>query len=264
MTRSIPLRVRAELRSDRWFKRTVNAARAIHEGLWLGFLDPDHLAAANAAAYAQWDRYRDTHYNRSGLSEWERVAVATYFPEGSTVVVPSAGAGREVIALDTLGYATSGFDPSPELVAIGQHLVSDGGCAATLISAPPDQVPNGLEGPFDAILVGWGGYVHIRSRSARTAFLVQLRSLVDEGAPMLLSFFLRAPEDRHFATVHRIADAVRGLRRSGNRPEVGDTVAGSFDHYATWDEITQELSMGGFEIVASSDAPYPHLVARAV
>ncbi len=264
MTRPVPLRVRAAIRSDRWFKRTANAARAIHEGLWLGLLDPEHLTAANAAAYARWDRYRDADYNRSGLNDWERSAVTAYFPEGSTVLVPSAGAGRELIALDDLGYIATGFDPSPELVTIGRRLLAAGGHGATLIPAPPDRVPPGLQGPFDAILMGWGGYVHIRGRSARTAFLAQLRSLVHEGAPMLLSFFLRAADDRHFATVHRIATGVRSLRRSNDRPDLGDTVAGTFDHYATWHEITDELAAGGFEIITSSDAPYPHVVARAV
>ena len=53
-------------------------------------------------------------------------------------------------------------------------------------------------------------------------------------------------------------------RRSDAPLELGDTVAGTFDHYFTWDEIEAELADGGFTVVETSSAPYPHLVCRAM
>lgn len=264
MTPEEPARVRLAVVSDRWFKRLINVLRAIHGGVWLGSLDDEHLVKANEYAYQRWIRFKSAEYNRAGLKDWERAAIDTYFPDGGAVLVASAGAGREVIALDDLGYRPTGFDPSPDLVAIGQRLIEEDERSITLIVAPPDQVPDGFEESFDAILVGWGGYVHIRGRSQRISFLRQIRRHVPSGAPILLSFFLRSPSDRHFRILARIARAVRVLRRSKTIDEVGDTVAATFDHYSTWDELEGELQAGGFEVLESTNAPYPHVVCRAV
>lgn len=264
MTADEPFRVRAAIVSERWLKRSINIARAVHAGMWLGSLDEEHLQQANASAYATWDRFKAADYNRSGLKRWEQQAIARHFPPDGSVLIACAGAGREVVALSTLGYAPTGFDPSPELVAIGRRLLEEDGIDAPLILSEPDSVPDGLTGPFGAVVVGWGGYIHIRGRSVRVRFLSQLRSNVEPGAPMLLSLFLRSPVDRHFRVVFSIASTVRRVRRSETVDEIGDSVAATFDHYSTWDEVSAELSEAGFELVESLDAPYPHLVCRAV
>ncbi len=264
MTAKTPLRVRLAIASDRWFKRSVNALRIAHQGLWLGVLRPDDLTTANAAAYAKWDRYRDDDYNRSGLSDWERDAAKAHFPPESSVLVPSAGAGREVLGLAALGYRVTGFDPSPVLVESGQRLLSDTGSMAQLLLSPPDDLPAGFDEHFDAILFGWGGYIHIQGRATRIVFLSHLRSLIDAGAPMILSFFLRTPDDRTFPATVRVASAIRRIRGSCESIELGDTVAATFDHYFTWDEIISELAEGGFAVIESSNSPYPHVVCRAM
>ena len=264
MKRSVSRRVYAALVSDRWFKRVTRIMRATHDGVWLGVMDADDLAAANLAAYSHWARFKGASYNRSGLKEWERDAVRKHFPKGSSVLVASAGAARELIGLTELGYAATGFDPSRELVEIGRGLLAEDGLQVDLLTSPPDRIPRGLDGRFDGVIIGWGGYVHIRGTLARISFLEQLRSLVDPGAPLLLSFFLRSRDDRHFSTVERLAVTIRRVRRSPDSVERGDTVAGTFDHYSTWDEIEVELRAGGFEIIESSSSPYPHVVCRAV
>lgn len=258
------LRVRLAIRSDRMLKRAMVGLRAIHQGLWLGLFRTGDIADANTLAYAQWDRYRSEDYNRSGLADWERDAVERYFPTASNVLVASAGGGREVLGLEQLGYRPVGFDPSPELVAHGNQTIGAVGSGSSLVLSAPDEVPSNLKGPFDAVLVGWGSYIHIRGRDTRIAFLGRLRGLVDGGSPLLLSFFLRSPEERSFAAVRGIALFVRALRGSREPIELGDTVEGTFDHHFTWDEIESELTDGGFAVIESSSAPYPHVVCRAL
>jgi hypothetical protein len=263
-TKSPALRVRLAIRSDRWFKRAMSGIRALHHGLWLGLFRVEDIADANALAYKQWDRYQSEDYNRSGLTDWERDAIVQHFPAGSTIVVASAGGGREVFGLEQLGHDAVGFDPSPELVEHGNRLIEAAGSGAELVLSAPDQVPANLEGPFHAVVFGWGGYVHIRGRDTRVAFLRHLRELIDRDAPLLLSFFLRSAGDRSFPVTQRLALIVQGLRRSREPIELGDTVEGTFDHYFTWDEIESEVTSAGFEIIESSSAPYPHVVCRAV
>lgn len=264
MKRPVSRRVYAALVSDRWFKRVTRIMRATHEGWWLGIMDADDLAAANSAAYSRWARFKDASYNRSGLRDWEQDAVRKHFRDGASVLVASAGAARELIGLNELGYTVTGFDPSTELVKAGREFLAEDGLSIELLTSPPDRIPQQITGKFDGVIIGWVGYVHIRETSARIDFLQELRSLVDPGAPLLLSFFLRSRSDRHFATVERIAVTIRQLRRSPDTVERGDTVAGTFDHYSTWDEIETEARAGGFEIVDSSSSPVPHVVCRAV
>ncbi len=264
MPAKVPLRVRFAISSDRWFKRLVNALWAAHHGFWLGMLRSSDLAAANAAAYAGRDRYRDAEYNRSGLTDWERRAVDQYFPPGSNVLVPSAGGGREILGLEALGFRAVGFDPSPELVDAGRELLAETGDQDRLIISAADGLPDNLHEQFDAILFGWGGYVHIRGRSTRVALLRQLRNTVPSDAPMLISFFLRSPGDRTYPSAMKLARLIQRIRLSPEPVELGDTVAATFDHYFTWDEIEAELGEGGFSVVESSGTPYPHLMCRAV
>ena len=264
MTGKPSLRVRLAISSDRRFKQTLNGLRAVHQGLWLGLLDPDDLAAANAAAYERWEQFRDDGFNQSGLAEWESDAIERHFPPGSSVLVPSAGAGRELIGLNDLGFRATGFDPSLALVQIGENLLTQHGSTISLLLSPPDRIPDGLDGPFDAILFGWGGYIHIQSRATRVALISDLRMLVDTDTPMIISFFLRSPDDRMFAATRKIATTIRRVRRSHEPVELGDTVAGTFDHFFTWDEIESELHDGGFAVVETSTTPYPHLVCRAM
>ena len=259
-----PVRVRLAIRSDRWFKRMISVLRAVHQGIWLGALRSSDFAAANAAAYARWERYRNDDYNKSGLVDWEIEAIRRNFPPGSRVLVPSAGGGREVLGLQAMGYHAVGFDPSPELVSGGQRLIAETDSTAQLTLSPPDGLPVGIAEHFDAILFGWGGYIHVRGRAARISMLEGLRRTVEPNAPMVVSFFLRSPGDRTFPTTVRVASAIRRIRRSREPIELGDTVAATFDHYFTWDEIGAELAEGGFTVIESSAFPSAHVVCRAV
>ena len=260
----VPLRVRLAIAADRHFKQAVNGLRAVHLGLWLGLFDPEHVAAANAAAYGRWDRYHDEQYNRSGLANWEAEAVDRHFPGGSSVLVPSAGAGREVIGLADRGYRPAGFDPAPNLVDLGGRFLADDYPETRLLLSPPGRLPAHLDGPFDAILFGWGGYIHVCGRENRVVLLSALRGTVESGAPMVLSFFLRSASDRTFVVARRIAVLLRMIRGRREPVELGDTVAATFDHHFTWDEIESELLEGGFVAIERSAAPYPHVVCRAV
>ncbi len=260
----VPIRVRLAIASDRWFKRLINALWAAHHGIWLGALRSSDLTAANAVAYAGRDRYRNAEYNRSGLTDWERNVVERSFPTASNVLVPSAGGGREILGLEALGFTAVGFDPSPEIVDAGREILAETGAPDRLTLSPADRMPDELNERFDAILFGWGGYVHIRGRSTRVAFLRDLRRTVNSGAPMLLSFYLRSPDDRTYPIAMILATIIRRIRRSREPVELGDTVSATFDHYFTWDEIEAELVEGSFEVIDSSSSPYPHLVCRAV
>ena len=144
MTPGTPLRVRLAIQSDRWLKRSMNGLEAIHQGVWLGLLRHEDIAIANAVTYATWDQYQDEDYNRSGLVDWETDVIGRHFYPGSRVIVASAGGGRELLALDALGYHVTGFDPSPDLVAHGQQLIAATARRSRMLLSPPDGIPPAL------------------------------------------------------------------------------------------------------------------------
>ena len=250
---------RAAVTSNRWMHRLVAGTRAVHSGLWLGCLSDDSLMRATKEFYATEDFYLVDDYNRSGLADWESRAIAAHFPESGDVLVPAAGAGREVIGLSDLGYRAIGYDPSPDLVAKGQRIIADAGAAASLHLSSGDGPPEGIEGPFDAVLFGWGGVSHIRNHSRRISVLSELCDQLSPGGAMIVSFLERKPGSTRFALAYQIATTLRSLLRR-TPIEIGDWMDGSYDHYFTFGEISAELDAAGFDVAVRHPEPFPHVV----
>ena len=74
---------------------------------------------------------------------------------------------------------------------------------------------------------------------------------------------MRSSHGRQFEISRRVATAVRRIRFVDEPVELGDTVAGTFDHYSTWDEVTNEMERAGFAVVETSNALFPHIIGRA-
>lgn len=256
------VKIRAALRSSAALDSAFAAMRVGHRGFWLGLVDDDDLDAMTAHAYASWAKYQAPSHNLSGLWDWERAAVEELVTPGSSVLVPAAGAGREVFGLRELGFVAEGCDPSPKLVAVSQDLCREANRGSPVRLARPGALPD-YSHNFDAILLGWGGYIHIRGRDNRVAFARALRAHVKHGAPLIVSFLARQPGMRSFDVTARVASTIRRLRGRPASVEVGDIIDGSFDHYFTWEEIEAELFEAGFEPLERRPAPYPHVLCSA-
>ncbi len=234
----------------------------MHGGFWLGLLDSDARDQATSAFYETWDA-TPGDVTPDGLAGWEAAAVGRWFPDRGRILVPAAGAGREVLPLVTMGYEVVGFDPSERLVDLGNQLLTATWCPGALVHAPPDTVPDGISGPFDAVLFGWGGISHVQGRNRRVGFLTAVREVTAEGAPMLISFLARSDASRTFGLVRTVATGIATLRRSDAPVELGDVVSGSFDHHFTFDEMTDELAAAGFTVAERVGSPCPHILATA-
>jgi len=104
------LRVRAYLWLDRWLQRWVRLLGILHEGFWLGCLDPDDLTAVTIRSFQQSRMYNGLEHNQSGLLPWEWDAISRFFRPRSRILVAASGGGRELIALHRLGFEADGFD----------------------------------------------------------------------------------------------------------------------------------------------------------
>jgi 2-polyprenyl-3-methyl-5-hydroxy-6-metoxy-1,4-benzoquinol methylase len=249
--------------ADGLYRRAENAMRALHQGFWLGWMGTSSLNEATRLYYAGSSKYQDTEYNSSGLKAWESRLFDRHFAECRTLLVGAVGGGREAVALAERGLEVTAFECSLELARSASKIATARGLAVEVMTVAPSEVPE-LDATFDGIVVGLGGYMHIPGRTSRVRFLQRLRQRVEPGAPLMLSFFTRNPDSRLFMWSRRVARGIRWIRFSREAVDLGDAVAGSFDHHFTKEQIASELAGGGFELVDYGEDPIGQAVARAI
>lgn len=238
---------------------------AVHEGIWLGLLRESNLQQVTADGYAKGTTYGEDEHNRRGLFEWERAAVAKFFPPRSTVVIAGAGGGREALALIEQGFEVVAFDPDERLIAeLRKRLSPAETQKLSLMTAAPNTVPAIPGASFDAGIVGWGAFGHMTSQRVRAQFLGAFAALLKPGAPMLISFHLRPAHSRTDSLRYAIAKGVAAVT-FGRKPEMGDRFriesTAYFLHLFTPEEAKADIEASGFSVVHFGDSPEAHAVA---
>jgi hypothetical protein len=159
--------------SHRLFRVLHGGSASLFEGFWMGLLPESVYDAISEKSYGEGKQYTNAFYLDQGFYFWEDLAVRTYFPPGSRVLVAAAGGGRELIALVRSGFQAAGFECSHAMVEAGKHALAERGITAALDWAPPCVAPR-MGGQFDALIVGWNGYCYISPRDRRVAFMKSL------------------------------------------------------------------------------------------
>jgi protein-L-isoaspartate O-methyltransferase len=251
--------------------RALRGAEACLIGLWLGALTREELYATVNERYTRAKTTQELNYygkewNQGGLFTWEKTALTNYFGGCKRLLLIGAGGGREVLALQQLGYCVDGFEAHPDLVVVANELLRAEGYDTVVHLIPHDECPNTGK-TYDGIIIAWAAYMHIPGRRRRITYLQQLRVQTRAQCPILLSFYNRddpqAPATRVFELAAFVANVIRrGLRREF--AEVGDWLHPQYIHYFTQDEITSELAEGGFSTVYYSTTDFAHAVGIAV
>ena len=239
--------LRAAKRSFREISRLGSALQALHDGFWLGVLTCEEHLRLTEQQYSGQTRWNDDAKNRSGLAPEEELPVRRYIPPGGRVLVAGAGGGREVLALSRMGHAVSGFDCNESLVAYANRFLESEGCSVHLSVAPANHFPPCAE-PVDAVVVGWGVYIHIPTREERLSFLRELRGHLKPRGIMILGFCGRDPNSFFYRTVARLANLLR--RTIGReRLRIGVKLEPTLENHATTEEISDEAAQAGFQVV---------------
>jgi 2-polyprenyl-3-methyl-5-hydroxy-6-metoxy-1,4-benzoquinol methylase len=273
----VSLVVRIYFLTRRWFERTLAMARACFIGLWLGILPTGSLHVIDEEYYSRSKRghagrtrvsvrsgepnYHSDEYNRRGLWDWERRVLTDYFAECKRLLVIGAGGGREVLALLQLGYHVDGFESHPDLVAVANDLLRAEGYDSVVRLAPRDEAPT-TGAKYDGIIVGWGMYMLVQGRERRISLLRQLRAQTRPGCPVLVSFYYRTTTPKAYMVATHVANKIRRVLR---RPpaEVGDWLQPEYVHFFTQEEVTSELSEGGFNAIHYNTTGYGHVIGLA-
>lgn len=253
---------------DKSYKAIDRARSAII----LGFASE---AVANCFNDLAYDRDLSYHPEsptfRRGLFAWEERTIATYFPPPpARVLIGGAGGGREAIVLAEKGYEVTAFDPCASLAAamsccfagrlnikIYRARYED---MPHLFPARPDAPSMTLEAgsSFDAAVLGWGSYSHLRTEAQRIRALSSFRRYVH--GPILLSFTKSLDTPSHTG---RFRSAVKKwLKRDSND---FFSVYSGFTHAVRVAELEAAARQSGLKIVhlnegRTADALSPHAV----
>lgn len=161
-----------------------------------------------------------------------------------------------------MGFEVLAEECNPDLVDLANEILAEAEISTRVRLGPRDTC--GLVGQprVDGVIVGWGAFTHIQGHDRRIAYLRQLRGLVADGGPILLSFFERPPRARMMKIVR--ASATPGRLLTGRPPiDLGDVLDPHFQHYFSRSEIDEELGAAGFKLVEFSTDGYAHAVGRA-
>jgi hypothetical protein len=238
----------------------------VHEGFWLGCMTAADLNAVTARFYETSQWYQSSEYNRSGLFDWEQVAVKQYFRAGSRILVAAAGAGREILALHREGFLVEGFECNPDLLRLSRSVLTQNGAPNLVVSSRANEVPPGSQNA-NGLIVGWGAYTHIPGKHRRIRFLELLRQRAVANAPILLSFLTRDGASNYDALTRQCArlSGVFSRTSNGYTVEAGDHLScDGFRHLFLRSEVESELKQAGFEPIMFSEEGYCHVVGTAV
>ncbi len=242
--------------------RVHRVIEALHTGFWLGLLDRDQLNAIVFQHYEAAKLYRTAEHNLYGFFPWESNLMRDYFKKCRSVVVAAGGGGREMIALARAGVHVDGFECNPVLVESCKEFLAEAGLPGRILNAEPDQVPAGLQ-KYDGAIIGYGAIAHIVGRTNRINFLKDLKNHLHAGAPLMLSVG-RRPEGAHYHNwIYQIARAIRLLRGSGDKVELGDDLLDCYTHRFVQSEIRLELEEAGFTVLTSVETPEIYAVGQA-
>jgi hypothetical protein len=246
-----------------WIERAVRFCEGASwvgvQALGLGLLDVEELERLTVRRF-EFSRYLHPEHINSGMWLWELEALRHFFPAHGSILVGAAGAGREMIALQSAGYSVKGFECARSLVNAGNANLIERGFPCELIWAQPGAVP-ALQGPFDGAIMGWSGYMYIPSRAQRVKLLRDFRALLSEGAPLLLSFETRETTERRMQWSARAANWIRKVRRA-EPVDVGDRLDSGFKHWFNRDDVAGEMAEAGFILECYSTVGYGWAVGK--
>lgn len=246
--------IRATFLLDRAY-RWLDRGRSL---LVTAYASDEVLAAYNDLTYGATSVYDAAAPQfRQKLFEWEADLVKQVFPKPpGRVLVGGAGGGREAFQLAAMGYEVTAFEPSAGLARSMRDRAVQSGAAVEALRGRYEDMPvlQRVESdarcdlrdvrPFDAAILGWSSYSHIRDSRDRSAALKAFAAVTD--GPVVASFFLRRPPSGKPSWKGRLA-------RLGRRNE-GDqfTTHIGFYHLSSREELAGEIAAAGLSVVAAS------------
>lgn len=237
---------------------------------------------ASLASDEVLDRFNDLVYSRaegydpsspgfrSYLFPWEEQVIDRYFPAPpARVLVGGGGSGRETFALLERGYEVTMFDPSEGLLRLMSNGLRPGSPVEVYLGAyetlpmlrgvDPQAGVRDLQEleRFDAAMLGWGSFSHVRTTGRRIHALRSFGHVTD--GPIVVSFLQMGSRDRRLPrSLARLRDHLR-VRRGRTRGDAFSIYIG-FYHVFSEAEFRTLADEAGLEVAHLSEEreSWPH------
>jgi hypothetical protein len=244
----------------------------VRDELLFAFLEPAQRGALTLDAYSKNSKYLPGgEVFSAGLFSWESALLDhSSVPRSGAVLLAAAGGGRELQALLQRGYEVYAFEPVAPLLESARAIAQ--GAKATVMKATyRDLVEHvrgcsgpldGLRGPFDLCVLGWGSLSHLTEPDEVVAVLRALRTLAPR-APVMTSFFVRragpTPTGGGARKLRRFLR--RALGATGGHsvaPGLQFLNSAGFMYAFTRDELLGLCDRAGYAVAHFNDSDYAH------
>ena len=181
-----------------------------------GLLRRDELQSASV------DQYRTFNVSAfdvdSGLSPAEQLFYSRFLRHKDRILLAGCGTGRDLIALQQLGYDVTGLEPVPEVVELArQHLARRG--LSALVQTGLIQNAE-LGGRYSAIIFSNGCYSLLQGSAVRIATLNRVAEHLTPSGRVIVSYHPASRQSRLGRWLTRTAAWLSG---GDWVPEPGDT-----------------------------------------
>jgi SAM-dependent methyltransferase len=216
-----------------------------------GLLRRDELQSASI------DQYRAFNVSAfdvdSGLSPAEQLFYSRFLRHKDRILLAGCGTGRDLIALQLLGYDVTGLEPVPEVVELArQHLARRG--LSALVQTGLIQNAE-LGGRYNAVIFSNGCYSLLQGSAVRIATLSRVAEHLAPAGRVIVSYH---PASRQSRFGRWLTQTAAWLSGGDWVPEPGDTFArdlfvpGLIRYHHSFDpsEFARECEAAGLTLVA--------------
>ena len=183
-----------------------------------------------------------------------------HFAGVKTVMLIAAGGGREVLALSRMGIMVEGYECNQVLVEYGNRLLQKNKAAGRISHLTRNTVPSEIR-QYDAVIIGWGAYSHIKGGPARIKFLKDLYPFMHAGSRLMISFIWVKERSNRDRMIQKISGFFGSFCR-GEKSELGDKLVPNYMHYFREDEIRAELSQAGYRTLEYDEEKHGFIIAE--
>ena len=153
-----------------------------------------------------------------------------------------------------------GYECNPVLVEYGSRLLQKNKAESRITHLTRNTVPSEVS-QYDAVIIGWGAYSHVKGGKERIQFLKNLYPFMHRGSRLMVSFIWVKERNRRDRMIQRVSGFL-GLFCRGERSEQGDKLVPNYMHYFMEDEIRAELTQAGFRVIEYDEVRHGFAIAE--
>jgi SAM-dependent methyltransferase len=229
-----------------------NTGRISNGFLYLaaGLLRDDELQADSEARWRAFGASVDDI--DAGLTEGEQEFYTGCARTTDRILLVGSGAGRDLVALHSLGFRVSGLEQVPALVELSRRRIANRGLEIPIQSGTVQTTA--LAGSFDLVIFSLGCYSYVRGAAVRIATLERLGRHLNPAGRLLLSYH---PCTGGTSIARALTHVAARTSFAGWLPERGDVFSRDYKvpdvlryhHEFEVRDVASECSRAGFQIV---------------